>query len=521
MAHMHPEALLKAVSFERDKRKAEVSLIEFMKQAWDIIEPGTPYVDGWHLHVIADHLQAVTQGKVRNLIINMPPRHCKSILVAVIWPVWTWVNNPEFRWLFASYSGNLSMRDSLKCRRMIQSTWFQERWGDKFSLIGDQNTKTFYENDKYGYRFATSVGGTTTGMGGSAIVVDDPHSAMEAQSDVIREGVIEWWDQAMSTRLNNPKTGSKVIVMQRLHARDLTGHLLAQGGYEHLCLPAEWDGVKRKTSLGEYDPRTKQGELLWPELYDAKSLAPIKAALGVYGTAGQLQQRPSPAGGGILKIKEVKLWPANEQITPIQYLIQSYDTAFTEKTSGDPSACTVWGVTTYRNKNIVIMMDAWDEHLAYPDLRARMIDDWNDSYGGKEDDPQNPPKKSDLMLIEAKASGQSLIQDLRQANLPVRGYNPGKADKITRAHSIAPLLENGCVYVIESNKNKGKPVSWAQKVLTQMEQFPAGEHDDLVDTVTQALIYLRDTGFLELDIAEVEEDNEKDYTNKNINPYSE
>ena len=224
-------SLKEAVAFEINKRKAENSLIEFMRQAWDIIEPGTTYVDGWHLHAICDHLQAVSEGKIRNLIINMPPRHCKSILVAVMWPVWTWIRHPEFRWLYASYSGNLSMRDSLKCRRLIQSAWFQERWGEKFGLIGDQNTKTFYENDKYGYRFATSVGGTTTGMGGSAIVVDDPHSAMEAQSDVIREGVLEWWDQAMSTRLNNPKTGAKVIVMQRLHERDLTGHLLKQGGY--------------------------------------------------------------------------------------------------------------------------------------------------------------------------------------------------------------------------------------------------------------------------------------------------
>jgi predicted phage terminase large subunit-like protein len=151
-------------------------------------------------------------------------------------------------------------------------------------------------------------------------------------------------------------------------------------------------------------------------------------------------------------------------------------------------------------------------------LRDRMISDWKDEYGGDKKDPERSPKRSDLMLIEEKASGQSIIQDLRGANLPVRGYNPGKADKITRAHSIAPLLECGCVYVIESAKNRGKPVSWAQPMLDQMESFPAGENDDLVDTVTQAMIYFRDTGFLELEIAE--DDREEYYQKKVGNPYA-
>lgn len=517
---LSPALLLAAVQNEKNKRLCEISLYDFVKSSWDIVEPGTPFVDGWHIRVVCDHLQAAIEGKIRNLIINMPPRHCKSLLIAVFFPMWVWVTRPEYRWLFASYSGNLSMRDSLKCRRLVQSAWYQERWGSTVKLISDQNVKQFFETDRFGYRFATSVGGTTTGMGGNAIVIDDPHSAMEAQSDTIREGVLEWFDQAMSTRLNDPKTGIRIIVMQRLHARDLSGHLLAQGGWEHLVLPAEFDGVRRKTSLGEYDPRTKQGELLWPELYDAKALAPIKAALGTYGTAGQLQQRPAPAGGGIIKVAEVKLWPAEKQLPPLSYLVQSYDTAFSEKTQNDPSACTVWGITQYNKRTIAILMDAWTEHLAYPDLRARMIDDWNDLYGGDPDDVQNRPKKSDLMLIEAKASGQSLLQDLRQANLPVRGYNPGKADKITRAHSIAPLVESGCIYVMESKKRPGKPVSWAKMVLDQLEVFPAGEHDDIVDTVTQALIYLRDTGFLELDVAEEEVDDEEDYSHKRGNPYA-
>jgi len=514
-----PKLLLEAVVAEKQKRLAETSLYEFTKQAWEICEPGTPFVDGWHIRVICEHLQACIDGKIRNLIINMPPRHMKSLLVAVMFPMWVWTFRPEYRWLFSSYSGNLSMRDSLKCRRLVQSAWYQNNWGTKVKLISDQNVKQFFETDRFGYRFATSVGGTTTGMGGNAIITDDPHSAMEAQSDTIREGVIEWYDQAMSTRLNDPKTGIKILVMQRLHERDLTGHLLKQGGYELLCLPAEYDGVKRKTSLGEYDPRTKQGELLWPELYGKEELDKLKMALGEYGTAGQLQQRPSPEGGGIIKTDSIKLFPSDLTIPPLAFVVQSYDTAFSEKTQNDPSACTVWGITKYKNKNIALLLDAWDDHLGYPELRKRMIDDWGDTYAGSKDDPMNPPKKSDLMLIEQKASGQSLIQDFRGANLPVHGYNPGNADKIMRAHMVMPLIETGCVYVPESKKNPGKPTAWAQKVLDQMAKFPFDEHDDYVDTVTQTLIYFRDTGMLELEFHE-EIDMDADERLKKVNPYS-
>jgi predicted phage terminase large subunit-like protein len=248
-------------------------------------------------------------------------------------------------------------------------------------------------------------------------------------------------------------------------------------------------------------------------------LAPIKAALGIYGTAGQLQQRPSPAGGGILKVDEIKLWPADKRVPPIEFLIQSYDTAFSEKTQNDPSACTVWGVSRFAGRPILIMMDAWAEHLPYPELRSRLISDWNDTYGGDPKDLENQPKKADVVLIEAKASGQSLLQDLRLANVPVRGYNPGNADKITRAHSVAPILELGCVYMLESKKNPGKAVSWAQPVLDQMSNFPADEHDDFVDTVTQCLIYIRDGGFIELEYAKIEEIVQEERRER-TNPYA-
>ena len=177
-----------------EKELAERYLVHFIKQAWPIIEPGTPYKHGWHIDAICDHLEAVTNGDIKRLLINIPPRHMKSILVSVMWPVWEWVQMPHLRYVYSSYAYALSTRDSVKSRRLIQSQWYQRRWGDKFAILGDQNEKVRYENDKHGFRLATSVTGLGTGEGGDRIVVDDPHNVREAESDVQRSGVLMWWD---------------------------------------------------------------------------------------------------------------------------------------------------------------------------------------------------------------------------------------------------------------------------------------------------------------------------------------
>lgn len=283
---------------------------DFMRQAWPILEPATPYVHGWHVDAIADHLTAVTQGQIRRLLINMPPRHMKSLAISVFWPSWSWTEQPELRWLFASYALSLSKRDSLKCRRLIESPWYQERWGGVFQLTGDQNEKLRFENDHTGYRLATSVGGAATGEGGDIVVIDDPHNANEAESDTIREGVIEWFDGVMSTRLNDPKRGRMVTVMQRAHSKDVAGHILECGGWEHLCLPAEYEPKPQVyvTSLGFEDPRTEPGELLWPERFGRAEIDSLKKSLGSYRAAGQLQQRPAPADGGIFKRHWWRFW---------------------------------------------------------------------------------------------------------------------------------------------------------------------------------------------------------------------
>jgi predicted phage terminase large subunit-like protein len=515
------DLMLQALLEDAAREDAEDSLYEFVRQAWPIVEPSAPFVDGWHIRVICEHLEAVTKGDIKNLLINIPPRMSKSLIVSVIWPAWIWVNQPTAKFYTASYSSTLAIRDSLKSRQLIASVWFQTNWGDRITLSGDQNQKSRYENVSGGQRLTTSVGSGTTGDGAQFLILDDPLSVMDAQSDALRETSLEWFKTTWSSRKNDPKRDVMVVIMQRLHEQDVSGYILDDPqGWECIILPAEYDGVKRTTVLGAYDPRTKKGELICPDRFGPKEIISLKKLLGIYGTAGQLQQSPSPAEGGILKTAFIELWPHDKPLPAFEYILQSYDCAFTEKNTGDPTACTVWAVFTHLGERMVMLIDAWDEYLSYPALRTRAIKDWTTEYGGiSKDSPYSRAKRPDRILVEAKASGQSLIQDLHLAKVPVIGYNPGLADKISRAHQAAPILELGLVWVPESGKNHGHPVSWATEFLKQLAKFPVATHDDYVDTFTQALIFLRDDRWFELPVAK-DRDEPRKFIKERINPYA-
>jgi len=459
--------------------KYKRSLHEFTKAAWPTIEPGVPFKDNWHLQAVSEHLQAVKEGEIKRLIINVPPRHMKSISVAVALPAWTWATQPSKKFLYASYAASLSIRDSTKCRRLIDSPWYKAHFGDKFKLTDDQNQKQRFENDHTGYRIATSVGGALTGDGGDIICIDDPHNSIEADSSKVREGVLEWWDQAMQTRLNDPQTGAFVIIMQRLHEQDLTGHILANelgNEWDHLCLPARYEighPTQNRSSLGFTDPRTEEGELLWPDRMDENTLTTLERSLGSYAAAGQLQQRPSPKGGGILKSSWWVPWE-REELPEVSYVIQSWDTAFETKESSSYSARTTWGVFKHNGHDCLIVLDMWYDKVNYPELRKlaqEAYDDW----------------EPDAVLIEKKASGASLLHDLRQAGVPVLAYSPDR-DKVARAHASSALLEDGRIYY---PKRK-----WAEDLISICASFPAAKNDDVVDTCTQAWLRLRKGWFL-------------------------
>jgi predicted phage terminase large subunit-like protein len=456
------------------------SLKEFTKSSWPAIEPGREFHDNWHIDAISEHLQAVVEGDIKRLIINIPPRHMKSISVAVALPAWTWTIQPSKKFLYASYAGSLSIRDSVKCRRLIDSRWYKEHFGESFKLTGDQNQKQRFENDHTGARIATSVDGALTGEGGDIIVIDDPHNVRESESSAVRDGVLEWWDQAMQTRLNDPKTGAFIIIMQRVHERDLTGHILAnemEGEWDHLCIPARYEighPTPTRSRLGFTDPRTIEGDLLWPERIDAKTLDNLERSLGSYASAGQLQQRPMPKGGGILKAEWWVPWEKDE-LPEIEYVLQSWDTAFSTKEKSSYSARTTWGVFRMNGQINALVLEMWYDRVSYPELRKLAQEAYYDW-------------EPDAVLIEKKASGQSLLQDLRMAGVPVLEYMPDR-DKEARAHASSALLEDGRIYYPSDKK-------WAKNLIDICAAFPATDNDDIVDTCTQAWLRLRKGWFV-------------------------
>lgn len=454
---------------------AERSLAAFAGQAWHVVEPATNYVHGWHIDAICEHLEAVTRGEIRNLVINIPPRHMKSLLVSVFWPTWEWATHPERRWLFSSYAASLSIRDSLKSRRIIESPWYRRHWGHVVELTTDQNVKARYDNTATGYRIATSVGGAATGEGGDRVVCDDPHSAQDADSDAVRASTLSWWDEVMSTRRNDPKAGSRVIVMQRLHADDLTGHVLAQGGYEHLCLPAEYEpNVTIDTSLGRPDSRTRDGELLWPERFGHDELADLKLRLGSYASAGQLQQRPSPAEGGAVN----RGWWRTYAVPPARCdrVIQSWDMAFKDLDTSDYVVGQVWGrvgAECYLLDQVRGRMDFPTTQRAVRALKAK----W---------------PATGALLVEDKANGTAIIASLRKDVPGLIAVNP-EGGKQSRISAVAPFIEAGNVYLPEP-----EAAPWVGDYIEEHAQFPNGAHDDQVDATSQALLRLLvQTGRLE------------------------
>ena len=518
------------------------SFREFVKGAWHVVEPGKVFKSGWHIDAICDHLTYVSLGDIDDLVINIPPRHSKSTIVAVMWPAWEWTWKPETQWLFATYALALTLRDSVKCRRLIQSPWYQERFGTAFSLSSDLNQKGRFDNDAMGYRLATAVAGTATGEGGDRIVVDDAHNMKEINSDTIRGGVIDWWRDVMSTRGNDPKNLGRVIIAQRGHHQDLPGHVLATGNWVHLNLPGYFVPKTRcvtkakKTSnrvvparpdtftFGDQvppltkdqvifiDPRKQENDLLTPDRFGPQEMAKLSLELTERGFEAQIQQNPSAKGGNIMKEHHWREWTDTELPT-IEFIIQCYDTAFEEEEEHDYSARTTWGVfehEEYLNPKLpwtakykgqkrlcLILLERLNKRMEYPELRENAImaaDLW----------------KPDKVLIEKKSSGHSLAQELRRSGLPIARIKVTDS-KFVRAHAASLILERGCVFYVKRN--------WAQEVITQCGNFPADDHDDMVDTCTMAMLWLRKKWSADFLDDDDDNDNLMKYVDKPVRTY--
>ena len=499
-----------------EKRKCEMSLAAFVKAAWSVIEPGQPYVHGWHIDFICAHLEAITDGDLNadgtfynRLLVNVPPGTMKSLLIGVFWPAWEWGprNMPNMRYVCASHSLELAIRDSLRMRRLVTDEWYQGHWGDRVTITGDQNAKAKFETTATGSRQACAFTGIT-GYRGDRVIIDDPHSVDDANSDAKRESVTTLFKEAVTSRLNNPDQSAIVVVMQRLHERDTSGVIPEKDmGYDHIMLPMRFDPNRAcVTALGYADPREIDGELLFEDRFPLHVVERDEAAMGPYATAGQYQQSPEPRGGGIVKDQWWQPWSASEY-PPIEYIVAALDTAYTTKSENDPSALTVWGVfsasgTQEATRMVdrygrpietasasqsealgatakVMLMYAWQDRLEIGDLVVKV-------------EEICARMKVDTLLIENKAAGHSVAQELRRvfnsAKFGVQMYDPKTLDKVARLYSIQHIFSEGMVFA--PNKD------WAEMVIRQTSSFPRGAHDDLVDTVSMGLKHLRDVGML-------------------------
>lgn len=508
---------------------ARRELHRFFVDAWHIMDPA-PFESTWHLEALCEFLQYVSSGDITRLIVSMPPRMTKSLSCSVAWPVWEWIDHPETQWLTSSYDLNLSTRDALKSRRLIESPWFQDRWGKSFSIRSDENQKSRYSNTTGGHRIAITSAGRTTGEGGDIILLDDSHNAREAYSDVKRESIIEWYDNAMRSRLNNQNTGRIVHVGQRVHDMDVIGHVIAKEGrctvedkgkWVHLVMPNEFrkstrcmislpSEVRKAANDDEYipeiefeDPRKEEGELLCPGRLGVEATIALKPPVGMslrdYNS--QYQQDPAADDGLILKRSWWQPWQYPEwheeshrrrPMPNCEAIVQIYDTAFEEKEENDFSARTTWGVFQYQSERLhpqtktiitselrrcVILLEAWRDKIPFPDLRRaaqKSYDDWN----------------PDWVLIEKKASGHSLIQELRRSGVRVKAVDPKGKDKTMRAHLSAGPLEQGCVFYVPGHLE-------GEDVIEECAKFPIAQYDDYVDTVVMALAFLRRMGSIE------------------------
>ena len=466
--------LLETPLEEIDRELAERSLSEFVRQMWKYIEPANDYTHGWHIDAMCEHMEGVFHGQIKRLCINIPPRHMKSLLMSVSFPAWCWINKPQLRFLYASYASTLSIRDNVKCRRLVDSPLYQQRWGDRFKITSDQNTKIRFDNDKGGFRIATSVDGVATGEGGDIIVIDDANNVKDVESDVTRGNTNTWFDEVIQSRFNDPKTGALVSIQQRTHALDLSGHIQKKYGNEYcyLILPAEYEvQSKRKNSLrtfnGWTDPRKKDGELLWPERFGKKEIENLKLGLGSYGAAGQLQQRPAPREGGLIPMTHFRRYKEPPAREAIKKLTLSIDTANKEQEIHDYQCVETWAetITGY------YLLNVWRKKCHFPEL-LRLV-------------------KSQIMmwtpnevLIEDKQSGTSLIQCLRDprdgVKCPIIAINPGNFSKEIRMENESAAIEAGLVWLPDS-------APWLVDFEDECSQFPNAENDEQVDCMSQYL----------------------------------
>lgn len=442
------------------------SLATFVRRAWDVLEPGQPYVHGWHIDAMAEHLEAITAGQIKRLLINVPPGTMKSMMTGVFWPAWEWgpMGRPSTRFIGASHDAPLATRDNLRMRRLVQSDWFQRLWPT--ALVGDQNEKTYFENDRTGWRQSCAVK-SMTGRRGDRVSWDDPHSIEDGHSAAELKTAERVFSETLPTRLNNPATSAILVTMQRVAVGDVSGLIIARDlGWDHLCLPMEYEGPRAATSIGFVDPRTTPGELLFPARFPRAVVEELKVVLNT-AAAGQLQQRPAPPGGTEFNpdmITVVDAIPAG-----VVAWCRGWDLGATEG-AGDWTA----GVRLGRlaDGRYIVAHVARAQYATHNRDKLIRATASADGHTVKVSFPQDPGQAG-------KGQAAALV-----AMLPghICHTSTESGEKVIRARPFASQVNAGNVLMLRAG--------WNRDFTEELRDFPNGLHDDQVDGAARAFAQL-------------------------------
>ena len=496
---------------ELETRAAEESLSEFMRQAWPIINPRRPLQWNWHHDAINEHLEAITWGHLRYFILNGPPRTSKSSGASVFWQPWEWIHFPELSELSLSSVARLAMRDAVFSRTIIESEWYQRRWGHRVRLVGDQNVKTYYRNRVGGSRKALSLDSDVVGEGGDRLLIDDPIDLRQADNAAELQRVNKIWDESLFSRINDPQKSAKVIIMHRVADNDLCGHVQDQHDWTVLKLPTEFEVkhrcrtfffkdtvryernpdtgrrrriVVKKTKFEYSDPRKKEGELLWPNRFDAKEVATFRQQ-GTHVFAAQQQQRPITRQGRIIKRSWIQYYQHDlaKPLPKITDIILSIDPALKAKQKNDFWVMHAWGVRAHLSHYFLLNGDRGRFEYTEALRRIRGLAEWlREMY----------PKAAIVTLIENTAAGPEAIADLRDE---IPGVVPQNVDvdKERRLRIVSPAFESGNVWMPGvaladgSDYDAGRTPVWVQQCVDEVVGYPFVDNDDQVDTTTQAI----------------------------------
>ena len=457
--------LLQDLDVATKREASQTSFLKFVQEMWPA------FIHGSHHEIMSDAFEKVCDGKLKRLIINMPPRHTKSEFASYLLPAWFLGRFPEKKVIQTAHTAELAVGFGRKVRNLVGDDDFKAVFKD-VSLRSDSKAAGRWNTNKGGEYFAIGVGGAVTGKGADLLIIDDPHSEQEARSPdgAVFDPVYEWYSSGPRQRLQ--PGGAIVIVMTRWHQRDLAGQILKAS--QQRDGSDEWEVIQLPAIL-------PSGNSLWPEFWPKPEMEKLKAELPAAKWSAQYQQDPTAEENAIIKREWWRKWE-EKQPPPCEFIIQSWDTAFLKTERADYSACTTWGVfypdeDEGGNANI-ILLDAFKDRMEFPELKSVAMKTYNEW-------------EPDACIVEAKAAGMPLIFELRQMGMPIGEFTPSRGnDKIARVNAVSDLFASGVVWTPQT--------SWAEEVVEEFASFPVGEHDDLVDSSTQALLRFRQGGFIRM-----------------------